>query len=339
MSRFATSRVSIPPSDLLSPEARTSLTATGVPEADDPGDDYRTEAGLLAIRARAATSAEQVRAELEQAFPVRTHEDEIGGVRVDIVEPADGVAPENERRVLLNLHGGGMFMGWRTLSWQESIPIAAVGRIRVITIDYRMAPEHRFPAASEDVEEVYREIIERHDSSDVGIFGSSSGATLAAQATAWMINRGLPEPGAIGLLGQGAVASGATPGDSHFLSAIANGTPVPEGHGFVPGSALEACYLYNSNRPPRDPLVEPAYSLPTLARFPPTLVLNSLRDHTLSAALFTHTQLLKAGVPAELVVWEGLPHGYYVDHRLPESRDTYDVIVDFFRRRLGARRE
>src|SRR5690349_780082 len=73
-----------------------------------------------------------------------------------------------------------------------------------------------------------------------------------------------------------------------------------------------------------------------LARFPPTLIITSTRDIALSPAVYTHTQLVKLGVDAQLHVWEAMVHGFFGIHpELPESREAWDVIVKFFDSRLG----
>jgi epsilon-lactone hydrolase len=53
--------------------------------------------------------------------------------------------------------------------------------------------------------------------------------------------------------------------------------------------------------------------------------------------VYTHGLLVKAGVPADLHVWEGMFHGFFYNVDVPESRDCYDVIVKFFARNLGKR--
>ena len=89
-------------------------------------------------------------------YPVTITTQNIGGVFTEIFLPTQGVSSQNSQRVLINLHGGGFRNGSRTLSHLESIPIASVGPIKVITVDYRMMPEHAFPAASQDVDSVYK---------------------------------------------------------------------------------------------------------------------------------------------------------------------------------------
>ena len=80
------------------------------------------------------------------------------------------------------------------------MPVASLGKIRVVAVDYRQGPEHVFPAASEDVTAVYRELLKHYPAENIGIYGNSAGAVLTAMVIAWFQKEGLPRPGAIGLL-------------------------------------------------------------------------------------------------------------------------------------------
>ena len=124
----------------------------------------------------------------------------IAGIYTDIVTPKDGVATKNRNRVLLNVHGGGFISGARTAALVESIPIASVEKIKVITIDYRMGPEYKFPAASEDVAAVYKEMLKEYQPQHIGLYGCSAGGMLTAMSIAWFQKNHLPNPSAIGVL-------------------------------------------------------------------------------------------------------------------------------------------
>lgn len=239
----------------------------------------------------------------------------------------------NAHRVLINLHGGGFFTGWGVNSVFESLPVASLGRIRVITVNYREAPEAQFPAASEDVASVYRALLKRYRPENIGIYGCSAGGILAAEALAWFQAHGLPRPGAAGIF-----CAGATPaiiGDSMYVGSALTGTAPPP----VPlpkfGSPLHEAYFGDADV--RDPLVSPVYHPAILAKFPPTLIISGTRDIGLSAAVYSHTQLVKAGVEADLHVWEGMPHAAIYTPS-PESSEAWKVVVDFFDRHLGTKR-
>ena len=92
-------------------------------------------------------------------FPVEKRDTTIGGVHAWDYTPKNGVAPANRDRVLINLHGGGFVGCWPACAELESIPVASLGRIRVVSLDYRQQPKFRFPAASEDVAAAYRELL------------------------------------------------------------------------------------------------------------------------------------------------------------------------------------
>lgn len=263
-----------------------------------------------------------------QLFAVRRRETTVGGVHAFVYTPRAGVAAQNRARVLINLHGGGFGGCWPGCAELESIPIAALGRITVISLDYREGPRYRFPAASEDVASAYRALLKSHRAQDIGIYGCSAGGMLTAMAMAWFQRHHLPNPAAIGILcsGAGAQQGSSFGGDSERmllpLSEARLGMPPP--------------LAYLAGTDPRDPLVAPINSYETLARFPPTLIVSGTRAFDLSAAVYTHSQLVKADVRTQLNVWEGLMHAFFYNPDIPESRECYDVIVHFFDGALAA---
>jgi len=262
------------------------------------------------------------------AYPVEITHKTIGGVGVDIVTPKGGIAPRNKDRVLINLHAGGYQMGAGAAALTESVPIASTGGIEVVTVDYRQGPENRFPAASEDVAAVYRELLKQYKPQNIGIYGCSAGGNLSAAAIAWFEKERLPRPAAIGIFSSSA---GGASGDSTYVGPLLTGqVPTP-----VPPMEQKQAYGYFAGVDRTDRLVSPVFWPELLAKFPPTLVLTATRDMAMSGALNTHAQLVKAGAEAELHVWEGLGHCFFYEPGMPESKDAYDVIVKFFDRHLG----
>jgi len=263
---------------------------------------------------------------MEKLYPVKTYRDTIAGVGVDVVLPARGVAPANRHRVLLNLHGGAFLWGARSGALVESVPIASLGRIEVIAVDYRLGPEHVFPAASVDVEQVYRELLKTHRPEQIGIYGCSAGGILTGEAVARFIADKLPVPGAIGMFCGALTDLG---GDSAYVAPLLNGQGVPAhplGLAAIP---------YFDGADLHDPLVQPGLSPALLAKFPPALLITGTRDMALSSVVHSNELLRQAGVPTELRVWEGMWHSFFSDPELPESRQAYAAIVAFFDRRLA----
>jgi len=270
-------------------------------------------------------------------YAVAGRETTIAGVHAFVYTPKSGIGPSNRSRILINLHGGGFSGCWPACAELESIPIAALARIKVVSLDYREGPKYRFPAASEDVASVYRELLRTYRPQAIGIYGCSAGGMLTAMAVAWFDRHGLPRPGAVGILCAGAapVTDGGFGGDAAYTALpLGEARLAPPPHPASGPSRPPLAYL--SGTDPRDPLVAPVSSPQILAWFPPTLIVTGTRGFELSNAVYTHTQLVKAGVDAELHVWEGLFHGFFYDPDVPESRDCYDVIVKFFDRHLSA---
>jgi len=261
-------------------------------------------------------------------FAVDRRDQKLAGVHVYIYTPNAGIVERNKHRVLINLHGGGFMGCWPGCAELESIPVSALGKIEVVSVDYREGPDYKFPAASEDVAVVYQELLKTHKPKDIGIYGCSAGGMQTAMSVAWFQTHSLPTPGAIGILC--ASAGGVFGGDSSFIA-----SPLGEARMPFPMPPSTARLGYFSGTDPKDPLIAPLNSPEIIAKFPPTLIVTGTRSFEFSAAVNTHTELVKAGVDAELHVWEGLFHGFFYNVDVPESKDAFNVIVKFFDRHLG----
>jgi monoterpene epsilon-lactone hydrolase len=266
-------------------------------------------------------------------YPYSSVRSSISGVPVETFTPHTGIAPENRDRVLINLHGGGFILGGGGVSGAvESVPIAGVGRIKVISVDYRMAPEHRFPAASEDVTAVYRELLKTYRPENIGIYGCSAGGLLTGQMIPWLLKEKLPLPGAIGIF----CASTHRPGEGDSAQVAPQfgsilGGPPPKLNPDDFGGASP----YYVGASPKDPLAAPAASKAVLKAFPPTLFLTGTRAPEASAAAESHLELAELGVKSELLLFDGMDHGFFNDPELPESARAYRLITKFFAEHLG----
>ncbi|MFC5527094.1 alpha/beta hydrolase [Rhodanobacter ginsengisoli] len=263
---------------------------------------------------------------MRRLYPVRIGNRRIGGVPTQVIMPARGIAARQRKRVLINLHGGAFLWGAGSGGLVESIPIASLGGIEVVSVDYRQGPEHVFPAASEDVAAVYRALLKQYPARNIGIYGCSAGGVLTGEAVAWIIARKLPVPGAIGTFCGSVTDMG---GDSTYMAPALNGDPLTA----KPLKLADLPYFRQAKV--GDPLAFPANSPALLAKFPPTLLITGTRDFTLSSVIQSQRLLSAAGVDAELHVWDGMWHSFFSDPELPESREAYRVIVRFFDRKLG----
>ena len=309
---------SVPLSTFLSPEAKAYVTEH-LKEMQDP-EIVKQDQGVPRF----------MKPMLERdysIFAIDKKDERIGGVHVYDYKPKAGVADKNKRRVLINLHGGGFSGCWPGCAELESIPISALMQVRVISVDYREGPDNKFPAASEDVTSVYRELLKTYNPKSIGIYGCSAGGMLTAMSLAWFQTHGLPSPAAAGIY---CASAGNFGGDASYIA-----FPFGEGR-MPPARPPTASQLgYFSTTDPKDPLVSPINSPQVLAKFPPTLIITGTRDFALSGAIHTDVELTKAGVDSELHVWEGLFHGFFYNADIPESKDAFNVMVHFFDRHLA----
>jgi epsilon-lactone hydrolase len=204
----------------------------------------------------------------------------------------------------------------------ESIPLAALAQIEIVSITYRQAPETTFPAASEDVAAVYRELLKQHRPEDIAIFGCSAGGLLAAESMAWFDKEKLPLPAALGIFCASADARWG--GDSRAFARPFAALP----------PRAKAPRNYFGDNDATNPLASPVLAPELLKRFPPTLLITASRAMEMSAAINTHRELVKAGVDADLHMWDGLGHAFFYNIDLPESREAFDVMARFFQRHL-----
>jgi acetyl esterase/lipase len=332
--------LTVPISSYMSELAKKRFIDLAEHKHSTPRQDPSSDA--LAKSRLDVENAFRVKAERAEAhYPVTIEEQLIGGVRTYIVTPKEGIPLRHRNRVLINLHGGGFLVGGKWHGLTESIPLAGIGQFKVVTVDYRMAPEHKFPAASEDVAAVYRALLKQYQPKHIGIYGCSAGGQLTAMAAAWFQKEDLPAPGALGIVSAAAYgrgwagapgAPGTWSGDSRYVGPPLMGDPpLPQPW----QTNLPASLDYLSDAVLTDPLVSPALSPPVLARFPPTLLITGTRSYDMSAAVQTQRELDKAGVEADLHLWNGMWHCFTLDTELPESQEAFLVMTQFFDTHLG----
>lgn len=320
-------KVEVPISSFMSPEARRSFVKLFAHPSDAP--PMNGPIGPLRSYYHKSNLALVARDKARYAVLIR--KETIAGVPTEVVVPKDGISPGNKNRVLMNLHGGGFLWGGGGVGGElESIPVAAVGKIEVVAVAYRQGPEYKFPAASEDAAAVYRALLRRYPAKNIGIYGCSAGGMLTAESMAWFEKVKLPLPGAIGTFCGSASPFG---GDSAYVAPGLMAQPPLAG-----SKTGELSFSpYFSDVSLADPLVFPTKSKRVLAKFPPTLLIAGSRDFSVSSLFHTQEALTSVGVDAELHVWDGMWHAFFMDPDLPESRQVYKVIVGFFDRHLGRR--
>lgn len=253
-------------------------------------------------------------------YPVEIEDQTISGVPVKIVRPASPTSNKQDR-ILINLHGGGFRED--SGSMLESIPIASLTGTPVVTVYYRMLPEHVFPAAVDDVVAVYTELLKSYKAQKMALYGTSAGAILSAQSVVRFHQLGLDLPAAVGFFSGLADYSRAGDSIAYF------------GLGGFPGGGVwdRTKDPLLGGHDPKDPLVSPIYA--DLEGFPSTLSITGTRDFLLSDTSNFHRALVHAGVDAQLVVFDALPHAHWYTVDVPESREALELMATFFLQKLG----
>lgn len=310
----------LPPSSLSSEEAKQAMRRRGAM----PAMPAVMEPDIIKSRANLAKMLQPKVDGILKRYPVNIVEETIAGVPVRVVTPMDREVEQNN--VLINLHGGAFNTCWESCSIVESAPIASLGNYKVLSVNYRMAPEFQHPAGVEDVERIYRELLKIYAPEHIGIYGCSAGGALTSQMASLLAAKDLPNPAAIGIFGAGGVRF--MGGDSAYIAGYIDGSfPPPDTSG---NSAIDMTRGYFSGWDMTDVSISPAMHLETLKHFPPSLVITGTRAMDMSPAIYTHSQLLKAGVESQLLVGEAMGHCYIYSPELPEAQDALQLIVRFF---------
>lgn len=251
-------------------------------------------------------------------YAVDRERSEMSGVSVDIVTPTGGATLDG---TLLCLHGGAFMWGRGAGALLEAVPVAEVTGMRVIAVEYALAPEHIYPAAVDDVLAVYRALLATEAPGRIGIYGCSAGGILTSQAVSRMIAQHMPLPGAIAMLcGAGLEMAGDS---AQIAGAFAVGPGDEE-------PATLSALPYFTGADLDDPLVFPGEHTECLSEFPPSLLITGSRDFAASSVTTMHRRLLAAGAQAELIQFDGMWHAHHMATTLPEARETFAALGRFF---------
>jgi monoterpene epsilon-lactone hydrolase len=232
---------------------------------------------------------------------------------------------EEENRHILFLHGGGYATGsprlYRHITWR----FATAAQARVAVVDYRLAPEHPFPAAVDDAVAAWRACLSSGaDPRRCAIVGDSAGGGLALALALRLRDNGEPLPGAIVAISPwtdlAVTGTSCRPGASD---------PMLNANELAP---IAAQYLAGAD--PRSPYASPLYGDPQ--GLPPTLIQVGSDEILLDDSVRMHERMRKAGCDVTLEVWPRMPHVWHAfAPLLPEARRAITRIGAFIRERTA----
>ncbi|GAB3377525.1 alpha/beta hydrolase [Spongiibacter taiwanensis] len=277
---------------------------------------------------RRNTSAEQMRADWDELFwndsqPCDFEDTELGSVPVRVIA-APGV---NTQRACLYFHGGGYKMGSVVSHHDLMVRISAAADCQVVGVNYRLNPEHRFPAPLEDGMAVYRALLAAgHAGQNLALAGDSAGGGIAASLLLSIRDQTLPQPCGAVLLS--AWLDMSLSGDSY--ASCAKSDPI---HQKFMLQAIAGQYL-GEGVDPAQPGVSPLFG--DLQNLPPVLLQVAEGEVGRDDSVAFAEKLQASGGQAELSVWSDMIHVFqqFADD-LPEARQAIAQIGEFLQAQWG----
>jgi acetyl esterase/lipase len=241
---------------------------------------------------------------------------------------AEWVAAEgsDDDRTVLYLHGGGYVVGSIRTHRVLMADLSRASGSRVLGLDYRLAPEHPFPAAVDDTLAAYQWLLdEGQEPAKVAVAGDSAGGGLTVAALVQMRYLGLPMPGAAVCISPWVDMEGT--GASMETRADADPMVKKEGLEFMAGT-------YLGGRDPRAPLAAPMYA--DLGGLPPMLIQVGDSEVLLDDSTRLSENARNAGVEVQLDVWDDMIHVWHLfAPMLPEGRQALSQAGDFIKKHTG----
>jgi acetyl esterase/lipase len=283
-------RTGFAPPPSISTKARELLAAPPFPappypSADDPAGWHRHIAEMDAVFAEFIPGLDRIEG-------IVAHRETIAGV------PMYGATPNgaDPQRVVYDLHGGALvYMGGPQVATSAAFAALRTG-YAVLSVDYRMPPDHPYPAGLDDCVAVYRALVDRFGAANIVVSGVSAGGNLAAATVLRARDEGQPLPAGVALLTPEVDLTES--GDS-FRTLLGLDRL---------GLLMPLNLLYAAGAPLDHPYLSPLFG-DFSKGFPRTFLQAGTRDVFLSNTVRMHRALRNAGIEAELHVWEAMPHG------------------------------
>lgn len=269
-------------------------------------------AHIVEMRAR----LNQISRYLKRALGVAVESTTVNGLDAEWLRPKHAA----EGKVLLYLHGGAYLVGSCRTHRQLVSHIARAAGINVLVPDYRLAPEHPFPAAIDDAVGVYRTLLEDgFSAADIFIGGDSAGGGLTVATLLSLRHAGLPMPAAAVLL-------------SPYLDVTASGESATTRADQDPWFDAKDMHVVTDHYcgegvDPQNPLVSPVFA--NVAGLPPTFIQVGDDEILLSDSTRFAEKMKAAGLEVEIEIWPEMWHVFQLFiGKMPESRRAV--------RRIGA---
>ena len=231
-----------------------------------------------------------------------------------------------EDSVILYLHGGAYCIGSLHTHGELVARISKASNIKILQIDYRLAPEHPYPAAVEDAVFAYRWLLKNgFSSNNIVIAGDSAGGGLAIAALVKLCDLGEPLPAAAVCL---------SPWTDLKLTGESIKTHIYKDPFIKPAWLQYMANLYIANNDSDLPLISPIYA--DLNNFPPLLIQVGSDEILLSDSIRLAERARKAGVDTTLEIWDNMWHvWHFFAGKMPEANTALNHIGSFIRKHIN----
>ncbi|WP_097027820.1 alpha/beta hydrolase [Clostridium peptidivorans] len=257
--------------------------------------------------------------ELNQEYCLK--EVEIKGVHAAWIDTANS---NKNKKVMIYLHGGCYMYGNVKNYCTIPVQLSSVTGIKVLSVNYGLAPENPFPKALEDVLSIYEYLLEEgYSSSNIAIVGDSAGGGLALATVLKLKDLKLDLPAALGLF-------------SPWVDLTLKGDTIETLKEYDPilsKKQLEgSAKIYAGKEEMNNPLISPIFG--DYKDFPPMMILTGGREILLSDSMNLARKAALSKTTADLIVWDNLYHVFAADSNLPESKEAIEILGAFLAEKM-----
>ena len=327
MPSVAVQRVPFEAPKTISPEARVYFEREFSADRRD-GLSYPELHDLAGWRAYNRAELEQracYNQELRQRYQPLLTGSTLAGVPILDIQPRGWT---DNGKVIIYTHGGGYVGGTATDALDSTLPLAEESRLRVISVDYTLAPHAKFPQITDETTAVVRALLNTgYRTQDIAIFGDSAGGGLAASTALKVRDQGLGLLAGVVLWSPWADLTGS--GDTYLTLA-----PVEP---FFRFDVLlqRAALAYAGPAGRTHPYASPVFS-DFSPGYPRTLIQAGTRELLLSDSVRLYQKMDSAGIPVKLDLYEGMWHVFqFKPIDSPEARRARQVTCEFLQECLS----
>jgi acetyl esterase/lipase len=307
---------SIPLPSTISEQARAYMTMMGAPR---PLPSYPSPQDTEAWRKYIAGQAEmmkQMMAARATAPSDGTETIRLGEFNVYTAKPAK-LAANRQNHAYLDIHGGALVFGGGEACKMMAASSAERWGAELYSVDYRMPPDHPYPTAVDDCLAAYKYLLKQYPAQNIVVGGGSAGGNLAAATILKARDEGLPLPAGVVLL---------TP-MTDLTEAGDSFETMRDLDVILRRRLFECGALYAGGKDLKTPYISAIFA-DFSKGFPRTFLQSGTRDLFLSNTVLLHRAMRRAGIEAELHIWEAMPHGGF-GGASPEDRDMTEEARRF----------